>query len=106
MDMQNPDQKKKPEWLASLWRESLRAMSLGWDLAVPIFGGVLLGHFLDRLLGTGYIFTVGLIFLGIIISYYNLGKFIVRMRKIDQKYLHEHKKDKKEGEEKNKEGQE
>lgn len=80
------DDANKAEWLASLWRESLRAMSLGWDLAVPIFGGALLGYFLDRFFGTGHIFTIGLIFFGIFVSYYNLGKFISRMRKIDEKY--------------------
>lgn len=88
-----PEREKKPEWLASLWRESLRAMSLGWDLAIPIFGGALLGNFMDKFLGTSYIFTIGLILLGIIISYYNLGKFIARMRKLDQKYLHEKRND-------------
>jgi F0F1-type ATP synthase assembly protein I len=97
MTQRKPEKRKTPEWLASLWRESLRAMSLGWDLAIPIFGGTLLGNFLDRLLGTGHIFTIGLIFMGIFISYYNLGKFIARMRKLDQDYLY--KKEKEEGKE-------
>jgi ATP synthase protein I len=87
-------QKRSPEWLASLWRESLRAMSLGWDLAVPIFGGVLLGYFLDKWLGTRPTFTVGLIFFGIFVSYYNLGKFINRMKKLDEQFLKEKKESK------------
>lgn len=62
-----------------LWREAVAAMSLGWDLAVPIFGGVLLGHFLDRWLGTGYVFTLGLLMLGIAVGYYNVARFIRRM---------------------------
>jgi ATP synthase protein I len=62
-----------------LWREAVAAMSLGWDLAVPIFGGVLLGHFMDRWLGTGYVFTLGLLMLGIAVGYYNVGRFIRRM---------------------------
>lgn len=78
--------KKKPEWLASLWRESLRAMSLGWDLAVPIFGGVLLGYFLDKWLGTTPSFTVGLLLFGISIGYYNLWQFIKRMRRLDRQF--------------------
>jgi len=85
------EKQKGPEWLASLWRESLRAMSLGWDLAVPIFGGVLLGYFLDKWLGTKPIFTMGLIFLGIFVGYYNLGKFINRMKRLDEQYLNEKK---------------
>lgn len=59
------------------------AMSLGWDLAVPIFGGVLLGYTLDRWLQTRYIFTVGLLFMGIAISYYNLARFIQRIDRED-----------------------
>jgi F0F1-type ATP synthase assembly protein I len=62
-----------------LWSEAVAAMSLGWDLAVPIFGGVLLGHFLDRWLGTGYVFTLGLLMLGIAVGYYNVARFIRRM---------------------------
>ena len=62
-----------------LWREAMVAMSLGWDLALPIFGGVLLGHLLDRWLGTGYVFTLGLLMLGIATGYYNVARFIQRV---------------------------
>lgn len=68
----------------SLWREALVAASLGWDLAVPIFGGVLLGYFLDRWLGTRYMFTIGLLVLGIGIGYYNLFRFIHRTDRADE----------------------
>ena len=54
-------------------------MSLGWDLAVPIFGGVFLGHLLDRWLATGYTFTLGLLMLGIGVGYYNVARFIRRV---------------------------
>lgn len=86
-----PEENKGPEWLASLWRESLRAMSLGWDLALPIFGGTLLGYFLDRWLGTSPAFTIGLIILGVFIGYYNLLQFISRMKKLDERFLIEKK---------------
>ena len=47
--MDDRDPNKKPKgFLVPIWRDALRAMSLGWDLAVPIFGGVLIGYFLDR----------------------------------------------------------
>jgi predicted F0F1-ATPase subunit len=62
-----------------LWREAMVAMSLGWDLAVPIFGGVLLGHLLDRWFGTRYVFTLGLLMLGIATGYYNVARFIQRV---------------------------
>jgi len=92
------DKEKGPEWLASLWRESLRAMSIGWDLAIPIFGGVLLGYFLDQWLGTKPTFTIGLLVFGIFLGYYNLGKFVNRMKRLDEKYM----KKKKENEKANK----
>ena len=69
-----------------LWREAVVAMSLGWDLAVPIFGGVLLGHFLDRWLGTGYVFTLGLLVLGIAIGYYNVARFIQRVEARERQF--------------------
>jgi F0F1-type ATP synthase assembly protein I len=66
------------DW-APLWREALRVANLGWDLAVPIFGGVLLGHFLDRRLGTGYVFTLGLLLLGVGTGFYNVFRAVQRL---------------------------
>jgi F0F1-type ATP synthase assembly protein I len=60
------------------WRDALAATSLGWDLALPIFGGVLLGHLLDRWLGTSYAFTLGLLVLGIFTGFYNVIRSIQR----------------------------
>jgi predicted F0F1-ATPase subunit len=67
---------------AGLWREALLATTLGWDLAIPIFGGVLIGYLLDRWLDTGHTFTLGLLFAGVLASYYNLWRFI---RRLDRK---------------------
>ena len=61
------------------WRDALATASLGWDLAVPIFGGVLLGHFLDRWLDTGYVFTLGLLLLGVFTGFYNVARSIQRV---------------------------
>ena len=69
---------------SAIWREAMVAMSLGWDLAVPIFGGVLLGYFLDRFLGTRYVLTLGLLFLGVVVAYYNLARFIRRTDREDE----------------------
>jgi ATP synthase protein I len=76
--------KSKPDgsFWASLWREGLQATTLGWELALPIFGGVLAGYFLDRLFGTGHVFTLGLLFLGIVAGYYSVWRFI---RRLDRK---------------------
>lgn len=62
-----------------IWREALRATSAGWDLALPIFAGVLIGYLLDRLLNTRYIFTLGFLILGIATGYYNLLRSIQRL---------------------------
>ncbi len=62
-----------------LWREALTATTLGWELALPIFGGVLAGYFLDRTLDTGYVFTLGLLLLGIVGGFYNVWRFIERL---------------------------
>lgn len=69
----------------SAWGDALRASTLGWELALPIFGGVLLGHFLDRRLGTNYIFTVGLLFMGVVAGFYNLWRYEQRLRARDRK---------------------
>ena len=61
-------------------------MSLGWDLAVPIFSGVLWGYLLDRWLATGYVFTLGLLMLGIGVGYYNVARFI---RRVDRRSAEE-----------------
>jgi ATP synthase protein I len=72
---------KEPEASSrrDFWREALRATTLGWELALPIFGGVLAGYYLDRWLGTGHIFTLGLLVLGLGTSAYNIWRFIQRL---------------------------
>ena len=63
-----------------IWRESLASISVGWELALPIFGGVILGQLIDRFIGTTYIFTMGLLLFGIASGYYNLAKTIQRIK--------------------------
>ncbi len=67
------------------WRDALAMSSLGWELAVPIFGGVLLGHLLDRRLDTGYVFTLGLLILGVGTGFYNLARSIQRLEARERK---------------------
>ena len=71
------------EWSA-VWRSALTMTSLGWDLALPIFGGVLLGHLLDRRLGTRYVFTLGLLMAGIFTGFYNVVRSIQRIEAREQ----------------------
>lgn len=76
---------KKHSWTRDLAREGMRAMALGWELAVPIFGGVLLGHYLDGWLDTGYTFTLGLLAAGIFIGFHNIWRFGQRVAENEKK---------------------
>lgn len=58
------------------WHKDIHLTSLGWELALPIFGGALLGSQIDRLTGSNYFFTLVLLFLGVLAGYYRLFKFI------------------------------
>jgi F0F1-type ATP synthase assembly protein I len=56
--------------------QNLSLTSLGWELALPIFGGALLGFQLDKVIETNYLITLVMIIGGIAIGYYNLIKLI------------------------------
>jgi F0F1-type ATP synthase assembly protein I len=56
----------------------LEAASLGWELAIPIVGGALAGHYLDRWLETKPILTLGLLLLGTVSAFYNVFRFAAR----------------------------
>ncbi len=71
--------KRDEHFWGALGREALTSTTLGWELALPIFGGVLLGHTIDRWLGTGHGFTTGLLLFGVVSAYYNLVRFIQRL---------------------------
>lgn len=61
-------------------KKTIRGISLttlGWELALPIFGGVLLGYRIDsKMNGSGYTFTFVLLILGVFVGYFNLYKYI------------------------------
>jgi len=63
----------------AIWREALRATSLGWELALPIFGGVWVGYLLGRLLDSAYICTLGFLLLGIASGFYSVMRSILRL---------------------------
>jgi predicted F0F1-ATPase subunit len=70
-------------WRAT-WRQALATLTVGWDLAIPIFGGVLGGHLLDRRLETGFAFTIGLLVLGLVVGVYNMARALQRELRRDQ----------------------
>jgi len=57
-------------------RDALRLSSLGWDLAVPMCGGALLGHSLDQRFDTGSLLTLLLLVSGMVVGFYNVGRAI------------------------------
>lgn len=57
-----------------------RATTIGWDLAVPIVGGVLLGRYLDELFDKEFTWTLSLLVLGIIVAFNNLYMMYVEQR--------------------------
>lgn len=58
------------------WLKGITLTSLGWELALPIFLGVLLGYQIDKHLSINYTFTMIFLVLGIITSYINLYRLI------------------------------
>ncbi|MFN2304808.1 MAG: AtpZ/AtpI family protein, partial [Anaerolineales bacterium] len=52
------------------WHKNLPLLSLGWELALPIFGGVFLGYQVDRYFHSQYTLTLVFLVLGIISGYY------------------------------------
>lgn len=46
--------------------------TLAWNLVIPIVGGVLLGHYIDKRYESGVTWTMSLLVLGIIIAFSNL----------------------------------
>jgi F0F1-type ATP synthase assembly protein I len=67
-----------------IWRVALSATTIGWQVAVSIFGGVLLGYYLDRRLETGYVFTLGLLLLGLAGAVYSVVRLIQRINRASE----------------------
>ncbi len=86
--------KKDPEKKSSLLK-AISLTSLGWEMAIPIFVGVLIGSRLDIWFNTTYTFTIVLLILGIMIAYYNLYRHIelemLRTKSAKQKKQEEEK---------------
>lgn len=72
------DEPDKKGSAAGFWRLVATMASLGWSLVVPIVGGALLGHYLDQLGDGGVKWTVGLLFVGVAMAFYNLYQILFR----------------------------
>jgi ATP synthase protein I len=58
----------------SLWAQATWVGTLGWLVAVPIVLGAILGHLLDRRLGTGITWAMAFIGVGVLIGGYALWR--------------------------------
>jgi predicted F0F1-ATPase subunit len=53
----------------NFWHLAAEATMLGWNLAVPIVGGVLLGRYLDDMWGQEFTWTLTLLLLGVLVAF-------------------------------------
>jgi predicted F0F1-ATPase subunit len=58
----------------------VQVTNLAWNLVIPIVGGVLLGHYLDRRTGEDITWTLSLLVLGVLIAFMNLYELNVEHR--------------------------
>ncbi len=68
----------------------LRSMTIGWEIAIPIVGGPLLGFFLDRRLDTSPRWTLILLGVGVLsaiaaVMRYVKYEFYVMNKEVDEK---------------------
>ena len=66
----------KRKYQPHLSGRDLRASSIGWEIALPIVGGPVLGYFIDRRFDTGVTFTLILLGVGLSFSVISLVRFI------------------------------
>ena len=72
----NEKSSQKNKFIPQNIPEEMGVLTIGWDLALPIVGGVLIGHAMDGRLETDFTFTLGFLVLGVIVAYYNLSRLI------------------------------
>ncbi|HUT20768.1 MAG TPA: AtpZ/AtpI family protein [Anaerolineae bacterium] len=75
--MSKPERDDKKE-RSKFWHLVGTMASLGWSLVLPIVGGAFLGHYLDQITDQGVKWTVGLLFLGVAMAFYNLYYILFR----------------------------
>ena len=56
----------------SFWNLVAQATTLGWNLVVPIVGGVLLGRYLDDTFNKEFTWTLSLLLMGVAVAFNNL----------------------------------
>jgi len=52
--------------------------SVGWIVALPMVGGAFAGRWIDRRMGTGLSFTLGLVLVGLACGAYSVWRYFLR----------------------------
>jgi len=73
-----PREEERPE---SFWQLVAQATMLGWNMVVPIVGGVLLGRYLDDLFHKEFTWTLSLLLMGVAVAFNNLYAMYIENRK-------------------------
>ena len=80
----NEENSNKNKSILNNLPEDIGILTIGWDLALPIVGGVLIGHAIDTRIETNSTFTLIFLVFGLMVAYYNLSRLI---RILDRKDL-------------------
>ena len=83
--MAGEQQSNSPVGDARSWASGLWIIPLGWELAVPIVAGALLGHWLDNRYQSGPVWIILLLFLGAAAGFYNVWHLIRRASQRDRR---------------------
>ncbi len=76
--MARPQQSDVPTGGRRVWARGLWIIPLGWELAVPIAAGAVLGHRLDSRYQSSPVWTLVLLLLGAAAGFYNVWSLIRR----------------------------
>lgn len=57
---------------SGFWATAIRLTAIGWMLALPIASGAILGRWLDHRFHQGSLWTVTLIFAGLVVGVYSV----------------------------------
>ena len=56
----------------NFWQLVAQATTLGWNMVIPIVGGVLLGRYLDDKFDKEFTWTLSLLLMGVAVAFNNL----------------------------------
>lgn len=75
------EKNNKKEGITRIWRQSAPYLGLGSFFTIAIAGGLLLGYWIDKKLGTTPWFTLIGTVLGFIVGFYHFFKVVLNDRK-------------------------